>query len=187
MNGMELIVLAVLFLCAVIGYFRGFLRVVYSLAAWAALFLFVSWSSPYLSDLLKQNASFMDFIQEQCETYSSLPDIAAPLIAPFIADGIAFFLMLLVTGVILFWISRLVDLVSRIPIIRGPDRLLGAAAGALKGLLLVWIFFYFTDLCAVSESGQQLHMWIEESPFLKLLYENNPLLDLILQIIARHG
>lgn len=104
----------------------------------------------------------------------------AESIAHFIIEGIAFFAALLIAGIITKYISHVLDLVSRIPGIHGVNKMIGVAAGIVKGLLIVWLAFYMIALCSTSELGAQLLTYIEESPILLYLYNNNILLQIIM-------
>lgn len=46
MNWVLMLVLLVLVCCAIYGYTKGFLRIVFSLVAWVIVLVFVSWSTP---------------------------------------------------------------------------------------------------------------------------------------------
>lgn len=108
--------------------------------------------------------------------------IAAEM-AAFILNGIAFLITLAAAIVLSHFISRMLGIVSRIPIIRGVNRYLGTAAGALYGFLLVWIAFYVIALGSASSVGAALVSYIYDSPFLTYLYENNPVVTLALMFL----
>ena len=82
--------------------------------------------------------------------------------------------------ILLHFISKVLGIVSRIPIIRGINKYLGTVAGALYGLMVIWIAFYIIALCSTSEVGGALISYIYESPFLTYLYENNLIVALIM-------
>ena len=48
----------------------------------------------------------------------------------------------------------------------------------MEGLLIVWIAFYIVALCSTGETGRVIVSYINQSAFLKELYENNILLSL---------
>lgn len=231
MNLLEIIVLAVLAVCILIGYWRGFLKSVYSIAAWCIVLAFVTFAAPSLTDFLEKNTGIKDVIQEKCADYlekmaeekmmeeglgheagenglvpddilegltgsaatiiggaiaeSGVYEELAEQISHFIIEGIAFFLVMTVSGIVTLWISHMLNFVSKIPAVQGPDKLLGAVAGGLKGLIFIWILFYIISLCAASGFGAQYLGYIEESPFLKALYENNLLLLIVLKLVKK--
>lgn len=100
--------------------------------------------------------------------------------AEFILNGISFFLALALAVLISNIIERFLNLVSKIPILGGINRFLGVFAGLVYGMFIVWLAFYLIALCCSSEIGRLLYSYIQESSFLMLLYENNPIVTLIL-------
>lgn len=232
MNGLEIAVIIIIAVCALAGYYIGFLRVLYSFAAWMLVLAFVAWTTPYMADFLEKNTNMQNAIQEKCTGYMAqmaeekifhgaeeygderqrslensnifIPDSImeqitggtaaaigevlegsgiyeeiAARIARFIIEGIAFFITMVIAGILAFWLSHVLNVISRIPILQGPNKVLGAAAGGLKGLVIAWILFYAIDLCAASEFGKQMHIYIEESRILSVLYKHNILFQII--------
>lgn len=49
------------------GIYRGFLRVVYSMAAWILILVFVTWATPFVTDVLKEYTGIDERIAEGCE------------------------------------------------------------------------------------------------------------------------
>lgn len=231
MNGLEITVIIIFAIFGITGYITGFLRMVYSLAAWILVLVFVTFVTPYAAYFLETNTGLKSEIEEKCINYISemaeeriiegaesygneqqqkyensffLPEsiieeitgsagekigeiIAesgiyeeiAEQIAHYIIKGIAFFITLLLAGIIVFWISHVLNLVSHIPAIQGPNKILGAAVGIFKGLVLVWLMFYIFELFGTNESGRQFLQYIDESLFLSFLYEHNILLQIL--------
>lgn len=223
MNGLEITVIIIFVLFAVAGYFTGFLRMIYSLAAWVVIFVFVTFVTPYVADFIEGNTNLKPMIKEKCSGYiaemakdqieeeaesyedsfflpeniikeitgpagesiggilegSGIYDEIAEQISHYIIKGIAFFITLTLAGIIVFWISHVLNLVSHISLVQGPNKILGAAVGALKGLVLVWLIFYIIELCGTSETGRQFLQNIDESFFLSFLYDHNILLQIL--------
>lgn len=111
---------------------------------------------------------------------SGIYEEVAEAIAHFIIEGIAFFSALILAGIVSKYLAGALDLVSYLPIIKGTNKILGIAAGLLKGIVIVWLGFYIIALCATSETGKQLLNYIEESGFLLYLYNHNILLEIIM-------
>lgn len=212
MRGLEIIVFAVIALSALIGYYRGFLRVMYSLVSWVIVLALVVFAAPHLADFLENETKLKTNIQAKCVDYlednagslisenisdeitdsaasvigtllvgSGLYEEAAGEIAHFIVEGIAFFIVMTIAGIFTFSVFHMLDFASRIPVIKGPNKVLGAVAGGLKGLAFIWLSFYIISLCAASGFGGDAYRFIKESPFLNPLYENNPVF-----LILRH-
>ena len=63
-----LLIVSVLFVAAnvVWGFYRGFLRVIYSMVAWIAILVAVSWLSPHVANYLTGHTRLDNYIEEGC-------------------------------------------------------------------------------------------------------------------------
>lgn len=132
-----------------------------------------------LNNILEKSGSVADEFMESTGIYEQL----AKGLAGFVVEGIAFFIALLCASIIVQMISHLLGIVSRIPIIKGVNRYMGLFAGAIYGLMIVWIAFYIIALCSTSEWGMVLTSYIYQSRFLTYLYKNNIVLTLLLYLL----
>ena len=67
MNWVLMLVLLVLACCAIYGYTKGFLRIVFSLVAWVIVLVFVSWATPHVSQWIQENTTIYEKIEAACE------------------------------------------------------------------------------------------------------------------------
>lgn len=67
MNWVLMLVLLVLVCCAIYGYTKGFLRIVFSLVAWVIVLVFVSWATPHVSQWIQENTTIYEKIEATCE------------------------------------------------------------------------------------------------------------------------
>lgn len=225
MNWVLMLVLLVLVCCAIYGYTKGFLRIVFSLVAWVIVLVFVSWATPHVSQWIQENTTIYEKIEAACEEsvrraaqgkmeegaaeqYGGAGELGLPesvmaqivsgasgaadtvlaetgvyagiaqSLAGFIVQGIAFVTVLILSWILVHVISALLGIVSHIPILKGVNRFTGMLAGLMEGLLIVWIAFYIVALCSAGETGRVIVSYINQSAFLKELYENNILLSL---------
>ena len=207
MNILEIIVIGIIALFALTGYFTGFFRVIYSLFAWTLAFALGTWATPYVAGFLEQNTGMGAAIQKACAGYiaklagektkdsaiavfgelledTGIYERIAAEVTGYILKGIAFLLVMLAIGILMQLLWHILDLASRLPVLEGLNKMLGAVAGALKGLVIVWGLFCVIQLCSVTEIGQTLLGLIEESPVLKGIYEYNFLFRIIMKIIG---
>lgn len=216
-NILLIIVLVILAGSVLWGIRRGFIRVVFTLAAIVLMSALVSWISPQVNDFLRENTSLHQVFTEKCtdriqqkteksieqdmprlwsdqlavqanEAVNSVLDSTGiyretgEFIADWILKGIACVISFLVIGIVLKLIINLLDLVSKLPLLRGVNRILGAAAGLIFGLLIVWFGLFVVALACTSQWGQQALASIEKSDFLTFLYQNNGVLYLVNQM-----
>ncbi|MGN0352943.1 MAG: CvpA family protein [Roseburia sp.] len=66
MNWLLIVVLVIIILSTYHGYRKGFLRMLYSLVAWILIFVFVSWTTPYIADYLTKQTSIAERIKAEC-------------------------------------------------------------------------------------------------------------------------
>ncbi len=100
--------------------------------------------------------------------------------AHFILQGISFFGAMLVAGLISHMILRLLNGVSNIPALKKGNKVLGAVAGGVKGLLIVWLILGVIAICAAWGISGQLLERIEGNWLLHILYQRNLLLEVVL-------
>lgn len=75
-------------------------------------------------------------------------------------------------------ISRCLDLVARLPVLCGVNKLAGAALGAAEGLVFLWLLCLLVTAFSTTEWGAELSRMIEESSWLSYLYDHNLLVML---------
>lgn len=130
----------------------------------------------FLEDTLLQKVQEgSDAVLESTGAYSAM----AQRLAEFAVDGIAFFISLIVCAILLHFIGRAIDIVSKIPVLKGINQILGLMAGLLQGLIIVWIFCYFITATQAFPFGQHLMTLVRSSRLLTILYDNNMVLYMI--------
>lgn len=88
---------------------------------------------------------------------------------------IVFFVIYGVVFGILVAVERLLNLVSKIPVAHEINKIVGIVAGALKGIVLVWIIFSIAGFYADTEWGKQICDIIYSSSILTWIDEFNPI------------
>lgn len=104
---------------------------------------------------------------------------AAVAMAELLIRGVSTFVAIILGIIISVMISALLGFVSHLPIIGFADRILGLAAGAVNGLLIVWIAFYLVAVLCTTKWGSIVIAQIYENEMLLYLYENNIVLALL--------
>lgn len=86
-----------------------------------------------------------------------------------ISFAIAFAVITLVLRTTIFTL----DIIANLPIIKGINQYAGLVLGAVEGLVIVWIIFLLITIMGNTELGLILNNYIEDSSFLKFIYNNN--------------
>lgn len=219
MNWLLIIVLVIFLICAVRGWNRGLLRMLYSLVSIVLLIVLMSYATPHISHFIKENTGIHEAIQERCSDMirermedkseemlssasaedMSLPekvtsyiisagentleetgvyDAAGSKAADFILAGLSFLIALIAALIIVNVIGRMLDIVNRIPVIKGINRTLGIFAGVFEAFLIIWLLFLFLSLVSGSSLGRLCMGYIDENPLLGYLYYHNTLLEI---------
>jgi len=124
----DIVVLGLLLLCAVLGFWRGLVSEVMALVAWV-LAVALAWL------FSARLALAMVFVDE-----------------PWLRQGIAFVAILvgtLMAGGVVRWVMR--ELLKAVGL-RAADRVLGAGFGLLKGLVIAMLIVLFGGLTGVSQA-----------------------------------
>ena len=75
--------------------------------------------------------------------------------------------------IILKAILIMLDIISKLPILHQVNILAGATAGAIEGLVLVWIGFIIITMLGSTTFGQEALGLINDNELLSYLYNNN--------------
>lgn len=86
-----------------------------------------------------------------------------------VAFAVTFFAALLALVVL----CRVLDLISRLPLLNEINHMAGLAAGVAEGVLVVWIFFVVLTMFTGTEFGKTAMQMISENALLSFLYDNN--------------
>lgn len=68
------------------------------------------------------------------------------------------------------------EMVTKVPGLSLLNRIAGAGLGLLQQLLVLWLLMLVVAVLSMTPAGAQIYAWIQESPVLHWLYENNPIL-----------
>lgn len=118
------------------------------------------------------------------EMYSALNatgiyDYIAKSVAVVILNAIVFLILVVVCRVFFATLGKAVDGLTKLPILRSIDKIGGGILGAMRGLIMIWIFFLLLSITSTTAFSQEMITAISQFSLLKLLYEHNLLLDIV--------
>lgn len=93
---------------------------------------------------------------------------------------VLFLFVYIALRILIHWL----DLLARLPVLRGINQIAGAVLGGIEGLLLVWLFFFVVQFFAGSSWTVVIEAQIDRSAWLKFLYENNLFAVITMNILA---
>ena len=100
-------------------------------------------------------------------------------IAVVILNAAVFLLFTFMCRVFFFFLGKAVGELAKVPIVRSIDKVGGGFLGAMRGLILIWIFFLILSITSTFSWSQEMIQQIQQFSPLKLLYDNNVLLDIV--------
>lgn len=106
-------------------------------------------------------------------------DYIAKSVAMIILNVIVFLSLLLVARVIFYSLIKAAGFIVELPILRWMDKIGGGCIGAVMAVIYIWIFFLILSITSASAWSCEMIQEICQFEPLKLLYENNILLDIV--------
>lgn len=108
-----------------------------------------------------------------------LYDKTAVAMADLFLKGISTLAAMFAGAILSALISVVLGFIAKLPLIGFANRILGLAAGAANGLLIVWLAFYLVAVLCTTQLGSEVITHINANEFLTYLYENNPVLSIL--------
>lgn len=204
MNWLLIVVICIIAWNAVRGYTRGLLRVVYSLATCILMLTASTMAAPYVRDNILSQTGIESVICSNIEKQiavqgqkatgdfdmanillqkSGAYDSISMQLTNAIMTGLSFFIVIFSLGIVEYFVRRLIRKIERVPVISTVNRVAGFGVGFIKGIVIVWLLLALISLLATSEAGRTMTLYINDSLMLKYLYENNPVMKLIENIL----
>jgi membrane protein required for colicin V production len=147
-NWMEIAVVAVLLIGLIMGTVRGLIKVAISIAVSILTIVLTILLTPYVFKMLSKHK------------FSQLMVFAVTLVVLFIVLKI---------------VTYIIEAIANFPVVSILNRILGAFAGLIGAIIIVWIVFTLIAALHSFSTGKMLYETIEKSYYLKSLYEMNPI------------
>ena len=129
-------------------------------------------------NLLNENNNDEIYSELGVETFAQYVGTYLSRLLIHVAAFLAVFLLVMI---VLRAIVFALNIVNEIPVFGLTNRLAGGLAGGACALLVVWFIFIIVTLLYTSEIGKQMYDTIQGNDLTRLLYENNPLLNIFIK------
>jgi uncharacterized membrane protein required for colicin V production len=103
-------------------------------------------------------------------------------ISRIIINAASFIVIMLIILIALALLCETLNIISKLPIINGLNKTAGLLAGLLQGIVVVWIGCIFLTVLGGTKLGQNIFEMINDSTFLSIIYNNNLLLNFIINL-----
>lgn len=108
-------------------------------------------------------------------------------VSTYLANAIINIISFLLVFVIVFAAIRIItvwlDLVARLPVLSGTNKIAGALLGGAEGLLFLWVICLFITAFSGTDIGRSLIHEIEDSAWLSFIYNHNLLGNVVMNVV----
>ncbi len=204
----DILTAALIILFIFVGYKNGFLKSVYRVAAFAVgIFLAYILYEPaknILTDLGFMN-KISGIIKDLNNSYAeehrirlgeeilpgymksmvangqvSLSDALNGFITTMVINILTFLLIFISVRILIAIVGKLLRIVSKLPIISFFDHGFGVILGIAESVMLIYLVLALIYAVAPMRQNPAVIKYISESTLTKTMYENNPIIDLIM-------
>ena len=191
MNLMLLASVAVILLCALIGYRRGLIKSAVSAVGIVGAVILTNVLNPYVNQFLCQHTPLRDTVRQKVEQSIGVEDISESVSVYEKEDYLEHTEM---PEIVKNYIRSnggdkinalaLSHVLSGIPVVGGLDKAGGLVFGVAQAVLCIWIaMVLITFLSAFSVASQMLEM-VHDSKALTYLYDKNIFLKIVIDILG---
>lgn len=103
-------------------------------------------------------------------------------LSAMLVNAIAFIALFIAISIIFRVIMVLADIIGRIPVIKGLNRLAGFFVGLAESILILWVLCIVLTAFSGTSGGQKIMELVSDSTFLTLIYDNNLLMGIITNV-----
>lgn len=100
-------------------------------------------------------------------------------IAVMIIRGISFLVLYIIIRMGVFILAKMLDIISKLPVIKQMDKTAGLILGGLQSILLIWIGCIVLMLFSGTVLGKEIYKCINSSMILTFIYDHNILMILL--------
>ncbi len=132
---------------------------------------------------------FKEYVKNSADDFArgkldSLEKYVCEKLTGIIISAMGFIITFIIVALLVFFLGKILDLISKLPGIKTINKWLGACAGFLEALLVIWVVFMIVTLIASTELGQIMLQQINASKILSFIYEHNLISKKIFSLIG---
>lgn len=104
-------------------------------------------------------------------------------LARTIINTLAYLISFIAVWTLLRVVMTALNIITKLPVLHGMNKLAGGVLGGAEGVLLVWVVFLLVTVFCSGSLGQQFFDLICQSRFLTFLYTNNIIMKVVSGLI----
>ncbi len=204
LNIADFILIGIIAVFVIVGSVRGFVKSLFGLGSIVLSLVLALTLYPVVSDVIEKSP-VGDFIYESVENIFGqdknkpiveeeqqlLPDIikepinaatenAKQAVSKSVADAainiVGMLAVFLLVKILIWILAKVLDIMTRLPIIHGCNKFLGAVFGGVSGVLIAYLLLGALTFTTILNTTSELGLTVQNSLLVSQMYENNILL-----------
>ncbi len=188
----DIIFIAILAIGAYLGAKKGLIKSIWSIGAWILTIILVKMMAEPVCEIISntslyislRDSIFTKISQKGIEGFAFIPqnvitDMAGDAVgalSDIIARALSYIILIIAIRLLLSVVFIVVDLISKLPIISGANKLTGAIVGVVNALIISVVILSLISVLGINFAV----LSIQDSIIVKYLYNNNILLNLFI-------
>ena len=113
---------------------------------------------------------------------NTFTDYIADSVTLMVVNGLSFLISFLTATILIRAVTFALDILSKLTVINGANKMTGALVGCLKCIIFIWIALLVVTLLCNTEFGRKGLELIQGDTFLRFLYDQNIFVKVFMSI-----
>lgn len=188
----DIIFIAILALGAYLGAKKGLIKSIWGIGAWILTIILVKMMAEPVCEIISntslyislRDSIFSKISQKGIESFAFIPQNlitdaagdAVGALSDIIARALSYIILIIAIRLLLGVVFIVVDLLSKLPLISGVNKLTGSVIGVINALIVSVVLLSLISVLGIDFAV----LSIQDSVIVKYLYNNNILLNLFI-------
>lgn len=134
----------------------------------------------FLKEAMEKNNTAKTYTYLAAENFG---EYVSGYLATAVANGLSFVISYILAALIIRMLTFALDILARLPVIHGVNRIAGALVGGLKSVLVIWIALLVLAVFCNTEFGKKGMELVENDGFLRMLSQQNVLVRIFMEVV----
>lgn len=122
-------------------------------------------------------------VKEAVDVQENIQNYVSEALSHTIIVALTFLVLVVIVYIVVRIAVSVIDLMSKLPILNGVNKMAGAIVGLVQGLLFVWIGCLVLAACSDKSWAQEAFRQINDNSLLSFIYNNNLVVWVISNIL----
>ena len=237
MNVLFIVIIAIIIITGVIGYYKGLIKTILSMATIVLSIMLTSVVAPKVSEILCENETVYESVYDALSENLDLSEVTEalatqagekldeaaqaeilekvgmpPVIKEIIIDSgnlerfanenadkfegylyslltdliinaSSYVIVFIITSIVLAVVASVLNIISKLPMLKSLNRMAGAMLGVVEGFIIVWLFFILVSVLPGNEFMEKCNDDIQDNVVLTYLYDNNIIMNVVSEYV----